>query len=432
MKSARWVVVVGLLLVGALFALARGSLSESPIVSALFGNWDFVKSVQRDKGVYFRLKVKLAYKGEPQDFDIVVACNARQINYASGGRTYEAGLVPSVFGRRMDDGKGLVVRPPDACDGKTTENGGVAPDLMPLVVVYDDADTLAFGTAYLTDDAYDNSLSVLQFGGATIERSDRTAFEKFRSEQPNLITRSSYHTVGSAIGGFRALGLPPVRIPMGLGCYGYARFRLTGTEKERAHQLWPSERPRFWIPVTNQDREAINPLRYGRPVLSDYPDAMPTPSDLVSVLENGIANQGMPRRHPVVWDQRRRLVASSYYPDIGGWIALPWPTDAAARAETILRDGPHVEASIDFRGGAMRGFGYCKPLLQDFPTGFEHPDPSKVPPPPWFRLPQINFVDGIEVANGRAGIARPQLIVERDEFVFLPFNISVPSTWGDV
>jgi hypothetical protein len=152
MRGGRWLVVVGLLLVGGLFALAgnrRGSLGDSPIVSALFGNWDFVKSVQQDKGVYFRLKVNLTYKGEPQDFDIVVSCNARQISYGGGGRTYEAGLTPTVFGRRMDDGKGLVVRPPDACDGKTTKNGGVAPDLLPLIVVYDDADSLAFGTAYL-------------------------------------------------------------------------------------------------------------------------------------------------------------------------------------------------------------------------------------------------------------------------------------------
>ncbi len=219
MRGARWIAVVGLLLVGALFALARGSLSASPIISALFGNWDFAKSVQQDKGVYFRLKVKLAYKGEPQDFDIVVSCNARQINYRDGSRTYEAGLTPSVFGRRMNDGKGLVVRPPDACDGKTTENGGVAPDLLPLVVVYDDADTLAFGTAYLTDDAYDNALSVLKFGGATIERADRVAFDKFRSDQPNLVKRSSYHTVAGATG-FRQLGLQAARRPMGITCYG--------------------------------------------------------------------------------------------------------------------------------------------------------------------------------------------------------------------
>ena len=434
MRSARWLVAAGLLPVAALVLLASGhysSLSDSPIISALFGNWDFVKSVQQDKGVYFRLKVKLAYKGEPQDFDIVVACTARQINYASGGRTYEAGLVPSVFGRRMADGKGLIVRPPDACDGGTTENGDVAPDLLPLVVVYDDAETLAFGTAYLTDDAYDSPLSVLKFGGAVIERADLAAFEKFRSEQPNLITRSSYHTVGSAKG-FRKLGLPPARIPMGIGCYGYVRFRLAEAEKEHAHKLWPIERPRFWTPVTNQDRDEIHPLRYGQLVLSDSPSAVPTPSDLVSILENGTANQGMPRRHPIGWGKGRRLVASSYYPDIGGWIALPWPADAAVRAETILRDGPHVEASIDFRDGAMRGFGYCRPEPINFPTGVEYPDPAHPPWFSWVRLPQIDFVDGIEIANRLTINSRPQLIVERDEFVFLPFSISLPSTWGDV
>ena len=436
MKTPRRLfVVVGLLLATVLFAIfgpRDGFLQRSPIVQALFGNWDFVKSAQQGNGVYFRLKVKLTYKGEPQDFDIVAACNARQINYQGGGRTYEAGLVPSVFGRRMSDGKGLVVRPPDACDGKTTENGGVPPDLLPLIVVYDDADTLAFGTAYLTDDAYDSPLSVLKFGGATIERADRVAFEKFRSEQPNLVTRSSYHTVGSARG-FRKLGLPPARIPMGIGCYGYVRFRLAGAEKEHAHELWPAERPRFWLPATDKDREEIKPLRYGRPILTDHEDATPVPSDLVvPQLENELPNRGMPRRHPAVWDKHQLLVAPSYYPDIGGWVALPWPADAVERAEKIFREGPHVGASIDLRDGATRGFGYCRPIPQNLPTGVDYPDPAYEPWHAWLRMPQINLVDGIEVANRSSGWNGPSLIVERDEFVFLPFSISLPSTWGDV
>ena len=186
-----------LLVVAALLA-AVVAAQRSQVSQALRGNWDFVKSAQRETGTYYRLKVKLTYKGEPQDFDIVVTCGGRQINYADGGRTSELGVTPSVFGRRMSDGKGLVVHPPQACRGETTENGGVAPDFLPAVIVFDDAETLAFGTAYMSDDAYDSPLSDLSFGGATIERADRAAFEHFRREQPNLVKRNSYWTRGGA------------------------------------------------------------------------------------------------------------------------------------------------------------------------------------------------------------------------------------------
>jgi hypothetical protein len=429
----RGIVVLCLLLASALFALAQGHLRNSAIISALFGNWDFVKSVQRETGTFYRLKVNLTYKGKPQDFDIVVTCGGRETDYRDGGRTVEIGVTPSAFGRRMDDGKGIVVHPPRACRGETTENGEVPPDLMPIVVVYDDADTLAFGNAYLSDDAYESPRSVLQFGGATIERSDRAAFEQFRRDRPNLITRSSYWT-SSGVGGLKLVGLPAAHIPMGVGCYGYARFRLTNSEKERAHELWPAARPRFWEPATREDQEAIDPIIYNRLVLTDHDEARPSPWNLVvSQLDYEVANIGMPRRHPASWGKNPRPTAPSYYPDIGAWMSLPWPADAAARGEAILRDGPHVGASIDFRNGAMRGFAYCRPTPQNFPTGVGYPDPTKAPDISWLRLPQINFIDGIEVAgrsnNGSNG---PPLIVERDEFIFRPFHFGLSSLWGDV
>jgi len=405
---------------------------SSPLHQALVGNWDFVKSAQRDTGTYYRLKVKLKYKGEPQDFDIVVGCDVRQTNYMDGGRTVEVGLTPSVFGRRMSDGKGLVVRPPRACRGETTANGEMPPDLLPLVIVYDDAETLAFGTAYLTDDAYESSLSVLQFGGATIERADRAAFERFRSEQPNLVKRSSFLTP-QGLAALKPYGLPAVRIPMGIGCFGYARFRIVGTAKERVRLLWPIERPRYWRPLADEEPEVIDPRTKGPTVLTDQDGAVPVPAKLVLLqLDASVVDRGMPRRHPMPWGDAARPVAPSYYPDIGGWIALPWPVDAAARGEALLRDGPHVEASIDFRNGATRGFGYCRSSPTSFPTEVAYSDPFKAPSAAYFRRPALNLVDEIEVVNPSSGGARPPIIAERDEFVFRQFYIWLPTIRGDV
>lgn len=276
------------------FVAALVSAKRSPVFQALRGNWDFAKSATRDTGTYYRLKVKLSYKGETQDFDIVVGCDVRQINYMDGGRTVEIGLTPSVFGRRMGDGRGLVVRPPRACRGETTENGEVPPDLLPVIVVYDDAETLAFGTAYLSDDAYESPLSVLRFGGATIERADRAAFDQFRREQHNLVSRSSYHTA-SGVAALKEHGLPPARVPMGLGCYGYARFRLVGARKERVHEVWPADRPQFWKPINTEEQEAVDPLLYGRPMQTDHEDAVPVPSNRVLYnLEFDVPDRGLP------------------------------------------------------------------------------------------------------------------------------------------
>ena len=192
---------------------AAVGISHPAIRAALLGNWNFTKSVERDNSTYYRLKVSLTYKGEPQNFDIVVGCNVKQTNYMDGGRTLEVGLFPSVFGRRMSDGKGLVVRPPSACNGETTANGKVPGDLLPIVAVFDDAETLAFGTAYLSEDAYDSPMSVLSFGGSTIEPAGPSDFATFRREQPNLVKRESYHTP-SGLAATERLHLKPAPVPM--------------------------------------------------------------------------------------------------------------------------------------------------------------------------------------------------------------------------
>jgi hypothetical protein len=115
------------------------------------GNAQVALQVQPDGGPFFRLKVELWYKGERQDFDIVVGCSVPA--YHSRKVTWYV-MVPEVFGRKMSDGKALVVRAPRACNGETTANSRVQPDLLPLVAVFDDAETLSFGTAYLSEDAY--------------------------------------------------------------------------------------------------------------------------------------------------------------------------------------------------------------------------------------------------------------------------------------
>ncbi len=161
----------------------------------LLGIWSFTERVTVDRGTYFRLKVDVTYKGEPQHFDIVVGCNVLDITYKDGSGTHEVGLVPTVYGRRMSDGKGLVVRAPDACGGETTANGRVPANFMPVLVIYDDAGTLGSGSAYIVDEAYQNPRSPMTFGKASVETASRAEFLDFRQSGPsNLVTREQYHS----------------------------------------------------------------------------------------------------------------------------------------------------------------------------------------------------------------------------------------------
>ncbi len=151
----------------------------------------------------------------------------RRIRYKDGSGTYEAGLIPTVYGRRMSDGQALVVRPPDACNGQTTANGKVPPNFIPLMIVYDDADTLDFGIAYLSDDAYASPLSDLTFHEASIETATREEFDDFRENgSPNVVTRNTYHSL-SPREVLEKMGLREDLAGTSAGvCFAYRRFRL--------------------------------------------------------------------------------------------------------------------------------------------------------------------------------------------------------------
>jgi hypothetical protein len=346
-------VAVGLLL---LAALALGGSAGQ----ALFGRWSFTESVEVDRGTYFRLKVKLAYKGEPQDFDIVVGCNALQINYKDGSRTSEVGLVPTVYGRRMNDGKGLVVRPPNACGGETTANGEVPPNFMPVVVVYDDADTLAFGTAYISDEAYASPLSVLEFGGATIEAATRAEFDAFRRDgPPNLVTRESYHSYQHA-DIVAKMGLTKVDPAFARTCYAYRRFRIPESLKAHVRKYWPSHRPNYWMPTPPLQAEAFGDFRSTK-VQRDTGGPFYYQSEFWSA--DSMAGSGVARSSGgglMRGSAEGGAVAPSFYPVEGDTALAKWPADPDEWLSHIRqKPEPIVATKVDVLGGQARGFAYC-------------------------------------------------------------------------
>src|SRR5579864_1028420 len=417
-----------LLLVGAFLGL-RGGAGQ-----ALFGNAGFVKSITDDHGTYYRLKVKLTYWGVPEDFDIVVGCNVHIINYkGGGGSTYEVGLVPTVFGRRMYDGKALVVRPPSACRGETTANGQVQPDLLPLIVVYDNADTLDFGVAYLSDDAYASPLSVLTFGGATIEKATRAEFDEFRRTQTNVVTRELYH---STMGDAQQLGLTKVSGRFAYACDAYGRFLIPEKARSVVQKYWPVDHPVYWQATYDGEHEILKQLMArGDRVQTDRPGDTPHP---VLAYVPGIdepADIGLPTQGGGGLVLAKRTgVSRSYYPAANDYRLDEWPKDRGDWPHYVESHGDFAGVDLDFRNGEYRGFGYCSVRAgTSFALGNSPADSAIQKLEMGKRI--AGRVDGQMVVSPRTDSgpgSMPGYIIERDHSVFQFFEIYLGGPRGDV
>jgi hypothetical protein len=429
-RRARRGVVVSLLLMA--LSTAAAVASRPMLISKAFAESGLPKSIEVDRSTYFRLKMKLAYKGEPQDFDIVVGCNVRQTNYVDNSRTVEVGLVPTVLGRRMSDGKGLVVRAPRACRGETTANGLVPQDLLPAVIVYDDAGTLNFGTAYLSEDAYEAPSSLLKFGGATIESATQGEFEAFRRAQPNLVTRESYHSALAGDEVLKRMGLSRVAPAWAHRCEGYRRYRIPDELRPLVRQHWLEGNPEYWQAKDwQEENQLLAAIFDGKSLRSDRDTDTPRSLDQLGPVPSDPADFGFPTRagggvlHAGASARRTRF-PPAYYPAASDYRLDRWPQSRADWPGYVAAQDKFAGVDIDRRGGAMRGFAYC------FTRNVSPQDEA------WLaalRKGVVGRVDGRDVASSRrAGNAAstPALIFERDEYLLRFFDITLESTRGDV
>jgi hypothetical protein len=373
-----------------------------------------------DYGTYYRLKVQLAYKGEEQDFDIVVGCNVRLPGYTYNGETFEIDLIPTVFGRRMSDGKGLVVRPPRACNGETTANGKIRRDLLPIVIVYDDAETLDFGTAYMSEDAYASPLSSLTFGGATIERATRAEFDEFRGTQSNIVRRASYHSAISGDVVLQRMGLTREARPWAYYCEGYRRFLIPSNARPVVRDQWPQDHPTYWwVKDWKVERDLAEAISRDKPLQSDGENDPSRPFKAFGPLAEYAADRGLPTRAGPY------RFPSALYPSVSDYRVDKWPIDRNEWAAYAASQKYVASVSIDYDGGRRRGFAYCFRRVA--------PELSLVESLGDRRL--LGRIDGITVAaeDTRGGWAlRPKWIFERDEYAWQFFVIDLQSIRGDV
>ncbi|TWC00719.1 hypothetical protein FBZ93_105519 [Bradyrhizobium macuxiense] len=320
------------------------------------GSLSFTKSVEvttpgQDRGYYYRFKASLAYKGEPLDFDIVVGCNVRITTYKDNDRTVEIGLIPTIYGLKMKDGHGIVVRPPQACNGETTENGKVPKTLLPLIATFESADQPWSGVAYASDDAYDSPLSELKFFGATISKATREEWQEWRqNEAPkNFVT---YALLGiNAKNHWDAPYWKPGYRVMATDCLAGSRVKIPDSLRDMINGFWPADRPTYWYPGGDAGRElwrtAYHPKK---PPLFEG-------NRFKDYLDNGWRN-GLSRRAPGAVIFFRNSVSGEVYPartdhsinKLGDDPDLP--TEMTAKRKPSWSD---IEIKPE-----LRGFAFCE------------------------------------------------------------------------
>jgi hypothetical protein len=334
----RWL-AFGLLSVAAVFAY----YAQAQVPS-------LTKKVEVDRGYFYRLIVNLAYKGEPLTFNIVVGCNVRTTIYRDNDRTVEMGVVPMAYGLKMRDGRGIVVRPPEACQGETTENGRVPATLLPLIVTYENADAPWFGLAYASDDAYESSRSELKFFKATISRAARAEWEEWRrTEAPkNFVT---YELLGvTPENRFKHTRWVQGRHFMGYDCQAFARVPLPERARAVVREHWPASRPAYWYPDSATEGALLDKNRAGGAVL---PYAR-TPYERWSGGEPGF---GMARRAPGALIFFSARVAGDVYPARSDLTLSKLDQDGNF-PPNILAKPRLVWADAEIKSDLL-GFGYC-------------------------------------------------------------------------
>jgi hypothetical protein len=414
------------------------------------GNWSFTKDVRQYDGRFFRMVVKLDYLGEPQTFDFVVGCQVKATHYTDGSRSRDVGFIPAVYGRRMKDNKAVVIRPPDVCNGETTENGQVPPAFMPLIVVYDNADTLDMGLAYLSDDAYDSPVSDLKFHSTEIISSSRAEFDADgESGVPNIISREKFVT-NQGVDVVKRMG--PIAKPPRFAdtCFYALRYRLPDRVRANARKYWPDEKPRFWYPLDYEQQQAIiggvhnfdqnrNNPEYFVQSERDGQQFFITQMRKFEEPDVGAPRAtGAYRIHPTKFSSTGSEEGPllGHYPVTSSVAERYWPKNPKDWPSYVsgLKD-PAFKA-IEVGGNRKRGFGACW-TLPNVPYRVSPPDP--VDEATWNKFVRIaghTTVDNERVAAAPGELANlsslKRFVFENDEFVLELMSFDFGVMGGDV
>ena len=121
-----------------------------------------------------------------------------------------------------------------------------APDFLPITVVYDDPETLAFGIMYASDEAYANPSSVLMLPKVNVARMTRAEYDDIRRTGVRNVVRNPRND--GQFGIKESVVQPGKKPPIGTTCEGWSRLELPSEARAILREHWPSDKPRYWRP----------------------------------------------------------------------------------------------------------------------------------------------------------------------------------------
>ena len=232
---------------GKSIAVASGQVMAIAIL-ALFGWGESSARAQtkkiEDRGRYYRITADYTYKGAPLRIDFGLACAARITTYRDNDTSFDVFSSPDLYGVRTSDNAAVVISTYEYC--RAFQGHPMPLDFLPITVVYDDPETLAFGIMYASDEAYANPSSVLTLPKVNVARMTRAEYDEIRRTGVRNVVRNPRND-----GQLRAKlseYQPGKKPPIGTTCEGWSRVELPSEARAVLRGHWPSDKPRYWRP----------------------------------------------------------------------------------------------------------------------------------------------------------------------------------------
>ena len=266
-----------------LVLLATGILL--PTAAQTQAPFSYTKNTELVKDA-FRVTSKYIYKGEAVTIEFALACRGIKTNYRDGDRSFDIFGGPQMYGNVMADGKAVVISTRSFCHTfrNGVPNASMPENFLPITVIYDNPDTLGYGIAYMSDDAYENASSVMRFVEARVSSLNLLELEELlRRQKPNVVRSQTNRNV------FDKANLSGMRPPIGTDCIGVARYPLADELKSEVLKHWPADHPKYWQPADEHEYSALKQLsmRHSQLRGRDF---------WVTHLSMGTGRAGLPRR----------------------------------------------------------------------------------------------------------------------------------------
>ena len=289
----------------------------------IFAPWSFVKETKQAKGEYFRFIGEFTYKGEPVVLDSVSACGGKITIYKDNDRSEDIFAGPQLYGVKLPDGKALVAKAA-FCGDHWRSDAGAPPDLTPVTILFDDAETLASGYAFVSNEAYERPNSDLKLIKARIMPvTPDEAAALLKVQKPNVVRSLNIQSPWTVTGDKKLN--PGKRHTIARICEGFFKLPVPTDVVDEVRKHWPENHPRYWIPWDDKENHALakqvkQSHLFGGPTIRngievpgrDWTDyvMLGTRSDGGSIYGNWDKGQGFennPRR-------RNLYIAPAFYP----------------------------------------------------------------------------------------------------------------------